>query len=177
MNKIMTIKKAQNNDDEAFNKLIDSCKKELYMIAFSYLKSEQHSLDAVSDTVYKAYMNINKLKMPKFFNTWIIKILMNSCNDILKANNKVIYIDEYYKIDENISGTSESEFNMANNIDLYTAIDKLNEKFKSIVILKYLEDMTISQISEVLDLPEGTVKVYLRRAIGLLKIELGEECI
>jgi RNA polymerase sigma-70 factor (ECF subfamily) len=43
--------------------------------------------------------------------------------------------------------------------------------------LKYLEDMTISQISEVLDLPEGTVKVYLRRALAILKIELGEECI
>lgn len=177
MNKIMTIRKAQNYDDETFNKLIDSCKKELYMIAFSYLKSEQYSLDAVSETVYKAYMNINKLKTPEFFNTWIIKILMNSCNDMLKTNNKVIYIHEYYKIDENISETLDTEFNMAANIDLYTAIDKLNEKFKSIVILKYLEDMTISQISKVLDLPEGTVKVYLRRALGLLKIELGEECV
>ena len=71
----------------------------------------------------------------------------------------------------------KTEFKIANNIDLYNAIDKLNEKFKSIVVLKYLEDMTIAQISEILDLPEGTVKVYLRRALGILKIELGEECV
>ena len=81
----------------------------------------------------------------------------------------MIYIDEYDKTEENSFDILETEFKVSNSIDLYNAIDRLNNKFKSIVILKYLEDMTISQVSKVLDLPEGTVKVYLRRALGLLK--------
>jgi len=173
MQPIVTVKNTQDQEDEAFIKLIDQCKEKMYTIAFAYLKNEQNSLDAVSESIYKAYMNKGKLKKPEFFNTWIIKILINSCNDTLKNNKKIIYIDEYNKIDKD--ELIETEFKIASNVDLYSAIDKLNQKFKSVVILKYLEDMTIAQISEILDLPEGTVKVYLKRALGMLKIKLGEE--
>ena len=173
MQPIVTVKTTEDQEDEAFIKLIDLCKEKLYIIAFAYLKNEQNSLDAVNESIYKAYMNKGKLKKPEFFNTWIIKILINFCNDTLKNNKKIIYIDEYNKIDKDES--IETEFKIANNVDLYNAIDKLSQKFKSVVILKYLEDMTITQISQILDLPEGTVKVYLRRALGILKIELSEE--
>ena len=176
MNEIITTEKNQPSNDELFSNLINICKENLYKIAFAYLKNEQNSLDAVSETIYKAYKNIDKLKRREFFNTWIIKILINSCKNILK-DDKVIYIDEYDKTKKDNLDILETDFKLAINIDLYNAIDKLNNKFKSIVILKYLEDMTIGQISEVLDLPEGTVKVYLRRALGLLKIELGEESV
>lgn len=171
------VKKAKKGDDEAFSELMHLYKEKMYKIAFAYLKNEQNSLDAVSETIYKCYFNIKKLKEPKYFNTWIIKILINSCKDTLKTSCKVIYIDEYSKVDEDNSNALETELKIASNIDLYHAIDKLNDKFRSIIILKYFEDMTIAQISEVLDIPEGTVKVYLRRAISALKAELGEECI
>ncbi|MGH4117212.1 sigma-70 family RNA polymerase sigma factor [Clostridium sp.] len=177
MDPIIIVKRTQERDDEAFIKSIDTCKEKMYRIAFAYLKNEQNSLDAVSQTIYKAYMNMNELKTPKFFNTWIIRILINTCICILKHNNKVIYIEDYNEIGNTKDESLDTEFKIASNIDLYNSIDKLSERFKSIVILKYLEDMTISQVSEVLDLPEGTVKVYLRRALAILKIELGENCI
>ena len=174
MDKIITTDK--NLNDELFSDLIDICKENLYKIAFSYLKNEQNSLDAVSETIYKAYKNIDKLKNREFFNTWIIKILINSCKTVLK-NNKVIYIEEYNTTKSDNLDILETDFKLSIKIDLYNAIDKLNDKFKSIIILKYLEDMSIIQISEVLNLPEGTVKVYLRRALGVLKIELDEGCV
>lgn len=175
MDKIIATEENQLSNDELFSNSIDICKEHLYKIAFSYLKNEQNSLDAVSETIYKAYKNIDKLKRREFFDTWIIKILINSCKNILK-DNKVIYIDEYNKTQKYNLDISETDFKLDINIDLYNAIDKLNDNFKSIIILKYLEDMTITQIAEVLDLPEGTVKVYLRRALRVLKIKLGEEC-
>ena len=177
MNSIIIEKESQNEEDGDFSKLIDECKENLYRIAFAHLKNEQNSLDAVSDAVYKAYTNISELKMPEFFNIWIIKILINSCKNILRNNEKVIYIDEYNKIDESSLDILETEFEIDNNIDIYNVIDKLSEKFRIIVILKYLEGMTISQISEVLDLPEGNIKFYLRRALKLLKIDLAEGCV
>lgn len=175
MDKIIAAEENQLLNDELFSNSIDICKEHLYKIAFLYLKNEQNSLDAVSETIYKAYKNIDKLKRREFFNTWITKILINSCKSILKKD-KVIYINEYDKTKKDNYDILETDFKLSINIDLYTAIDKLNDKFKSIIILKYLEDMTIIQIAEVFDLPEGTVKVYLRRALGVLKIELGEEC-
>ena len=96
MNEIVTTTKNQPLNDKLFSDLIDICKENLYKIAFSYLKNEQNSLDAVSETIYKAYKNIDKLKSREFFNTWIIKILINSCKSILKKDN-VIYINEYDK--------------------------------------------------------------------------------
>ena len=62
MDPIIMIKRTQEQDDEAFIKLIDTCKEKLYRIAFAYLKNEQSSLDAVSQSIYKAYKNINELK-------------------------------------------------------------------------------------------------------------------
>lgn len=177
MNEIEIIKKAKKGNDKAFAELMSLNKEKLYRIAFAFLKNEQNSLDAVGETVYKAYMNIDKLKVPEYFNTWLIRILINCCKNILKLNSKIVYIDEYSKLDETNNFISETEFKIADNIDLYKAVDKLSEKFKSIIILKYLDDMTIAEISRVLDFPEGTVKVYLRRALKLLKIELREECL
>ncbi|WP_146127619.1 sigma-70 family RNA polymerase sigma factor, partial [Clostridium luticellarii] len=76
--------------------------------------------------------------------------------------------------DNNIS---EMEFNISKNVDLYNAMDNLSIKYKNLIILKYFQDMTIPQISKLLEYPEGTVKVYLRRALKKLKVELEKGCI
>lgn len=170
------IKKAIKGDDVSFGKVIDLNKEKLYRISFMYVKNEQDALDIVSNTIFKAYMNINKLKDPKLFNTWIIRILINTAADQLKKTSKIMYIDDYEQF-EATNTTDEFEFKVANNIDLYNAIDKLDVKYKNLIILKYFEDMTISQISTLLNQPEGTVKVYLSRSLKKLKIDLVEECI
>lgn len=175
MKDIEIVKKAQKGNREAFIELINDCKENLYKIAFAYLKNEQEALDAVSDTVYKAYMDIKKVKKPQFFNTWITKILINCAINRLRKGERIIYIDDYQKTDTAETGSLETEWNIPGNIDLYNAIDTLEVKYRSIIILKYFQDMTIAQISKTLDLPEGTVKVYLRRALIKLKIELKED--
>lgn len=170
------VKKARKGDDEAFEAIIDYFKEDLYKIAFAYVKNEEEALDIISETIYAAYMNLKKLKKPQFFKTWLTRILINAAAARLRRSSKIIYTDEYEKID----GTDqmrENEFDIAKSIDLYNAIDKLSIKYKNIIILKYFEDMTIAQISQCLNYPEGTIKVYLRRALKKLKIQLKEECV
>ena len=172
------VKKAKKGDDKAFTKLIDINKDKLYKIAYIYVKNEQNALDILSDTIYKSYVNINKLKNPRFFNTWIVRILINIASEQWKKNKKTICIDDYAQIkSELIENMCESDFDIPANIDLYNAIDKLDTKYKDIVILKYFQDMTISQISKTLNHPEGTIKAYLFRALKKLKIELEEDFI
>mgnify|MGYP001375911085 CR=1 FL=1 len=172
------VKKAKQGDDEAFTKLIDVNKVKLYKIAYMYVKNEQDALDILSDTICKSYKSIKKLKDPKFFNTWLFRILINTATDKTKNNKKIIYIDDYEKIKSEFTDKMcESDFNIPANIDLYRAIDTLDIKYKNIVILKYFQDMTIAQISKILNHPEGTIKVYLFRALKKLKIQLKEEYI
>ena len=71
------VQQAQNGCDESFEKLINSYKEYLYKTAFLYVKNEHDALDIYQETVYKAYINIQKLRNTKFFKTWIIKILIN----------------------------------------------------------------------------------------------------
>jgi RNA polymerase sigma-70 factor (ECF subfamily) len=175
MNDIDIVNKAKQGDDAAFSTLITFCKENLYKVAFAYLKSEEEALDIVSDTIYKAYMDIDKLQNPEYFNTWITRILINNAINRLKKNKRIVLIDEYEKIEDLNSEVSDIGFDIPRSIDLYNAIDKLNAKSKSIIILRYFQDMTISEISEVLKMPEGTIKVYLHRALKKLKIELEEE--
>lgn len=176
MKNIEIVKRAQKGDKEAFVKLINDSKENLYKIAFTYMKNEQEALDVVSDAVYKAYIDIKKVKKPEFFNTWITKILINSAINRLRKGGRIIYIDDYQKNSKVENDNSEIYLDIPANIDLYNALDNLEIKYRSIIILKYFQDMTIVQISKVLDLPEGTVKVYLRRALKKLKIQLKEEC-
>ncbi|HEY5560681.1 MAG TPA: sigma-70 family RNA polymerase sigma factor [Clostridiaceae bacterium] len=169
------VKMAQKGDTEAFTDLISLYKENLYKIAFVYLKNEQDALDIISDTVYKAYMNIKKINNPSFFKTWITRILINSATDKLKDNKNIIYIDDYQKLDN--FNDSEEETDIDTSFDLFNAVDKLDIKFKNIIILKYFQDMTISEISTLLAIPEGTVKVYLHRGLKKLKLDLVEECV
>ncbi|MCS4469064.1 hypothetical protein JTS96_13465 [Clostridium botulinum] len=57
-------------------------------------------------------------------------------------------------------------------MDLYKAIDTLEDKFKMIIILRYFNDLTVPQIADIMDYPIGTVKTYIHKALKQLRIEL-----
>ena len=82
------VEKAKNDDKRAFSELIMATEKELYLIAKSKLKSDDDIGDAIQETIYKSYKNIKKLRDNSVFKTWIIKILINECNNIYKKKSK-----------------------------------------------------------------------------------------
>ena len=87
------VEKAKNKDKNAFSELIINVKKELYLVAKLKLKNEDDISDAIQETLLKSYKNIRKLRKNDMFRTWIIKILINECNNIYKRkrNNIVSY--------------------------------------------------------------------------------------
>ena len=163
------VKKAQKGDNNAFYEIINDKKDMLYKTAFTYLKNKEDALDVFHDTIYKAYISIDKLKEPQFFNTWIMRILINSSLDLLKKNKKkhVIYQSEIMHLEDN-------NLDKEREIDLHNALDRLEDKYKAIVILKYFQGMTIKEISEVLECPIGTVKTNLYKALRQLKVQIEE---
>ena len=164
------IKLAQKGDDNAFYELINERKNQLYKTAYAYVKNKEEAMDIVSETVYKAYISIKKLKEPSLFNTWLTRILINASLDCLKKTSKVVPLDENLRTYAFIISKDKEQM-----IDLKVAVDRLNGKLKTIVILKYFQDMTLVEIAKILKCPLGTVKTMLHKALGELRLDLKEE--
>ena len=165
LNKIKLIKESMKGNKESFGILIKNHKEYLYKMAFLYVKDEQDALEVIHETIYRAFLNIEKLKKAKFFNTWITRILINVSIDFLKKKGKNEMLDESTPIIK-----EKCEISTEEKLDLYNAIDLLNDNYKTVIIMMYFNDMKIKDISRVMEIPENTVKTYLRRA----KQALGE---
>lgn len=164
----LLIKKSKNGCNDSFEKLIILYEDYLYKMAYLHVKNEQDALDIYQETILKAYMNISKLKKDNLFKTWITRILINN------VYSKSKYDSKYYDLEiENYIGDhpySEIE----KNIDLHAAIDVLEDRYKTPIILHYFYDFTINQISEITGSNENTIKTNLRRAKKQMYVILKE---
>lgn len=163
------VRDAKKGSDQAFEELINIYKEYLYKMAFIYTKNEHDALDIYQETVYKGYLNIDKLKDSSYFKTWITRILINNVNMKNRHVNrfKDVEVEDYI---------GEIEYSsIEEKIDLYDAIDVLEEKYKTPIILQYFQDLTVSQISKIMDCNENTVKSYIRRGKKKLYDLLKEE--
>ena len=143
----------------SFEKLLLQYKSYLYKVAYTYVKDKQVALDILQETSFKAWLNIHTLKDEEKFKPWITKILVNTALNYIKKESKLIYME-----DENSIIYSEKSISIEEKLDLYDAIDLLKPKYKTVIILKYFDDMKIEDISYVLNIPENTVKSHLKRA-------------
>ncbi|WP_313799903.1 sigma-70 family RNA polymerase sigma factor [Cytobacillus sp.] len=150
---------AQSGDQEAFIRLINSCESSLYRVAKGFLKKDSDCADAIQETILKSYKSISRLKNPAYFKSWLIRILINECNDLLRANQKSFPLETI----ENIADSSVNNFE-----ELRDALIQLNEKYRTVVGLFYFEGCSIKEIAEILTIREGTVKSRLNRARSML---------
>lgn len=155
LNKLDLVDKAKKGNGKAFTKLIEENIKSIYRVAKGILSSEDDIEDAIQNTILKAYSNIKTLRKEELFKTWLIKILINECNKIYNFNKKCISLDKV--IEEQYNDKYE-------NLDLKIAVDSLPEELRLVIVLFYFEDLKISEVSEIIGIPEGTVKSRLSRA-------------
>ncbi|MGE7870409.1 RNA polymerase sigma factor [Bacillus paramycoides] len=158
---------AKQGNHEAFMALIHTEKVKMYRIAKAMLHDETNIEDAMQATILKAYENIKKLKKEEFFQTWLIRILINECNNIIRSYKKVIVIEDY---DSNMVA-----FDRYEDIDLCNAIQSLTEELRAVTVLYYYEDMNQESIAALLEIPKGTVKSRLSRAREQLEERLKME--
>ncbi|MGO4182088.1 sigma-70 family RNA polymerase sigma factor [Paenibacillus sp. TAF43_2] len=161
---IRLVEKAQKGDDNAFLKLFQKYEQDIYRMAYVYVKNKDDALDIVQEVAYRSFKKIDTLKKPEYFKTWLIKISISCAIDCLRKNNKVVQlrpeheelIDPYVEI-------------IPLSLTLDQLLDELNEDEKSIVILKFYEDYSFKEIAEMLNIPLGTSKSILYRALDKLR--------
>ena len=166
------VRKAKNGDNEAFNNLIVEYQEILYKIAKSRLNSEDDICDVVQNTLISAYKSLNTLKNNKYFKTWLIKILINKCNDFyIKNNQNMIPFEDISNNEEAINKDFTSDY----GIDYL--IENLNKNEQTILTLYYLEGYSEKEISEIMNINYSTTRTNIRRAKEKIAKNLEKEAI
>lgn len=137
----------------------------LYKIAYTYTKNQDLALDIVQEAVTKALENIHKLKKEEFVKTWFYRILINEALQTVKKNKKIIE----YELVENETSTQNNEENIVENIDIYNRIEKLNDKLKTVIILRFFENLKIEEIAVITNTNTNTVKSRLYKGLNEIK--------
>jgi len=145
------ITEAKNGDKEAFVRLIRMNKQSLYKTAWIYLRDEQDIADALQNTILSCYENIQRLREPKYFKTWLMRILINECKDILRQKNHAAELDDFAE------GVHCEELNLCEWKQLLLCLDKESRK------------ISVKEISALLEMNSNTVSTKLSRARAKLK--------
>lgn len=152
-------KLAIKGEQEAFLQILKANEEIHYRIAFSILRNEQDSLDAIQEFTYKSLKKIHTVKNPKYLTTWLVRILINVCHDMNRKKNRV-------ELKETIE---EGDYTNSSNLELSDAISKLSVDQQLLIYLKYYKDLKNGEIANEMNVPEGTVKSRLHAALSKLR--------
>lgn len=150
------VKKAQHeNDAESFIQLMELNRQSMLKVARSYLTSEQDVADAMQDTILTCYEKLHTLQQPQYFKTWLIRIVINRCKDILRQNHR-----------EELPGELEAQAvtdESFADVEFRELLQQIDEKYRTILVLYYVEGFNTKEIAGLLDMNEHTVKSRLVR--------------
>nr|WP_239566055.1 sigma-70 family RNA polymerase sigma factor [Paenibacillus sacheonensis] len=170
-------KAAKAGNSEAFLRLLEGSKERLYRIALAYLHQEADALDAVQEATCRAFQSLRKLKEPSHFETWMVRIVLNACADEYKKRRR--RGPEAWLEKTGTAGIAGAAIAFSDasdtRVSLRQLVDGLPREQKEIIILKYYQQLTVTEVAAVLECPEGTVKTRLHKALVTLRGVLGEE--
>lgn len=178
------IKKVKKGDHQAFADLVDRYKNSVYSICLRMVGNRQEAEDLSQEAFIRAYNNISKFDSDRKFSTWLFRIATNLSIDSLRRKKPSV------SLDAEIPGTEGLALNTllpGNTVPpdeqiikaeteqwIQKEIGTLPDKYRSAVILKYVEDLSLREISEIMNLPVGTVKTRVHRGREMLRKNLKE---
>ena len=145
---------------------VEALRQRLYRTAYLYLGGEADALEAVDEAVYQALRGLRKLRRPELFDTWLTRILINACHHELRRRKRLAGQEAL----PDAAGPDAYD-----RLPLKEAVARLPEDLRTVVILRYFTGYTQAETAEALSIPQGTVATRQRRALALLRLELGEE--
>ena len=162
------IQKAMQRDVDSFMELINSTTEQLYKTATAMLSSEEDVVDAVQETILTAWEKIGHLRNPASFKSWIIRILINKCNDQLRKREILTESGELPEQAVPEPGYERGEW--------AEILARLDEHYRLVLALYYVEDFSAKEIAKLTGLKESAVRTRLKRGREkLLELYLDQE--
>jgi len=143
-----------------------------YRLACSYLKNRDEALDAVQTAVCRALEKRDSLRKLSAMQSWFFRILVNVCTDQLRQRKRVVFVPDEILNAEGYEDPLPSDGILAERVDA------LPIEVASIIRLRFYEELSLKEISQIQDLPLSTVKTRLYAGLKKLRVSLeGAECI
>jgi RNA polymerase sigma-70 factor (ECF subfamily) len=173
---------ALKGDQNAFSEIVDLYQDKLFHLANRMLNNRHEAEDVVQDTFLRVYKNLDRYDVSMKFSTWIYRIATNLCIDRLRKRKPGFSLDaessdhdglDGYSMLPNDDRTPESETLLSETRQtIRSAIDTLPPKYKSVMVLRYLEDLSLQEVGDVLNMPVTTVKTRVHRGREFLRKKL-----
>ncbi len=153
---VKEVKKARRGSKSAFEKLIVAHKLLIYRVAKTVLSNDEDCADAIQEAIIKAYQKIETLKEPAYFKTWLCRIVLNECYQLLRQKKNVLNMEEWLEPQIKEKGYEE--------VELEQMLSKLPEEQSQLLKLFHIEGISVLELAHMFEVPENTMKTRLRRA-------------
>lgn len=154
---------------ESLREYVLSDQNRFYRVAYSYTKNQEDATDVVQEAIYKAIAKVHTLDNADYVKTWFYRILINESLNFIRKNKK------FMQNEHSLENAIYEDEDLALNYTLYNAVSELEPKMRTVIILRYYEDMKLIEIAEVTSSNLNTVKSRLYKALELLKITIRSE--
>lgn len=156
-------------DKDEFCEHIRMCEKSMYSLAFSIVRNDADAGEVVSESIYRAYKNLDSLKRDKAFKTWILSIVHNTAVEMIRKDSKTVTVEE---LDET---PCVADGSVTDRLALRWAVESLKQPYRTAVVLFYYENLSVSTISQITGANVAAVKKQLSRARQMLRELLKED--
>ncbi len=150
------VRRARAGDGRAFVELMEGQKSTMYKVARSYLHNDADAADAISEAVLACFEKLDTLRRPQYFRTWMVRILIRKCQDMLRERKRSVPLEEIAEAGREDPGHARVEF--------LALLDSLDEKYRTVLLLYYGEGFSVGEIAQAMGLKADTVKTRLKRA-------------
>lgn len=156
-----------NNHTSDFGILYDRYAQKVYNKTISLVKDRDNAQDCLHDIFLKAYINLKSFKGKSKFSSWLFSLTYNFCIDYLRKTNVIsteVVVDEIIDTDDIDAGKEENKLFEIKSEMLSIILEQITIENKVILLMKYQDDMKISEIGESLKIGDSAVKMRLKRA-------------
>lgn len=176
------IKQVKKGDQSAFAEIVDLYKDKIYQLCYRMLGNTHEAEDIAQEAFIRAYVNIHTYDLDKKFSSWLYRIATNLSIDRIRKKKPDYYLDAevsgtdgltmYSQVAVDISLPEDEVETMELQETIQKAILKLPDKYRSVIVLKYIDELSLIEISEILNIPIGTVKTRIHRGREALRKQL-----
>ena len=152
-------------DEAEFSARILRMKRRLYCVAYSILWNNADCADAMQETAARAWTQRSRLRNEDFFETWLVRILINECKALIRKQRRT-----EVGLSDDLPGEEQDE---SISIDLQKALKQLKSKYRLPLILHYQDGYSLREVGQMLGIRENLVKSRLHQARKELKHLLG----
>jgi len=169
------VDQARQGDHDAFAELVRGSIARLDTAARLILRDGELARDAVQDGLFRAWRDLRGLREPDRFDAWIYRLTVNACLDIARRRRRRPIEVEIVEITELLAPSlPDPSDEVADRILVDGVMRRLDERGRSIIVLHYFVGLPLSEVASCLDLPLGTVKSRLSRALAEMRIDAHE---